>query len=281
MNEILNWITGYGNNVVIIVVITAVFYYIGSMFMERIIMRALHTTKHNWSERDIEKRKRTLAGLFKNIWRAVVITLGAFALFHLFFREVSFAPLFASAGIIGVAFGFGAQSLVQDFLSGLFIISENQYRVGDIIDIEGASGTVERIGARSTVLRDADGNVHYFPNGMIQHVINKTMDYSMARFSINVHPSSDLEAVIAIINETGETLAKEAKWKSKIIEAPSFVSIGEFTASSVSMLISGKTQPSDQWSVTAEMRRRLLFELEESKIQLSAAFPSFQQSTKK
>lgn len=281
MNEVLHWITMYGDNIALIIIITGIFYYVGSIFMERIIKRTLHTTKRNWPEKDIEKRQKTLLGLCKNIWRALVITGGTFALFRLFFDDISLAPLFASAGIIGVAFGFGAQSLVQDFLSGLFIISENQYRVGDVIDIEGASGTVERIGARSTVLRDADGNVHYFPNGMIQHVINKTMDYSMARFSISVHPSSDLEAVIAIINETGEKLAAEAKWKSKIIETPSFVSIGEFTATSVSMLISGKTQPSDQWGVTAEMRRRLLFELEKNKIELSSSFPAFPQPTKK
>ncbi|MDN5275089.1 MAG: mechanosensitive ion channel protein MscS, small conductance mechanosensitive channel [Candidatus Saccharibacteria bacterium] len=281
MNEVFHWFTTYGNSIVVIVIISAGFYYVGSMFMERIIMRALHTTKHNWSEKDIQKRQRTLSALFKNIWRALVLAIGTFALFHLFFKDVSLAPLFASAGIIGVAFGFGAQSLVQDFLSGLFIISENQYRVGDIIDIEGASGTVERIGARSTVIRDADGNVHYFPNGMIKHVVNKTMDYSMARFSINVHPSSDLDDVITIINDTGKKLADEAKWKSKIIEAPSFVSIGEFTANSVSMLISAKTQPSDQWGVTAEMRRRLLSELEKNKIQLSSMLPIAQQPAKK
>ena len=281
MNDVLNWITKYGDNVALILIVTGISYYLGSMFMERIIKRTLHTTKPNWPEKDIEKRQKTLLGLCKNIWRALVITGGTFALFNLFFDAVALAPLFASAGIVCVAFGFGAQSLVQDFLSGLFIISENQYRVGDVIDIEGASGTVERIGARSTVLRDADGNVHYFPNGMIQHVINKTMDYSMARFSISVHPSSDLEAVIAIINETGEKISAEAKWKSKIIETPSFVSIGEFTATSVSMLISGKTQPSDQWGVTAEMRRRLLFELEKNKIELSSSFPTFQQPAKK
>jgi len=281
MNDILNWVSTYGDDIVLIVLITGVCYYLGSVFMERIIRRALHTTKHNWPEKDIEKRQRTLVGLFKNIWRVLVITFGTFALFHLFFEDVSLAPLFASAGIIGVAFGFGAQSLVQDFLSGMFIISENQYRVGDIIDIEGASGTVERIGARSTVLRDADGNVHYFPNGMIQHVINKTMDYSMARFSISVHPLSDLEPVITLINDTGKKLASDAKWESKIIEAPSFVSIGEFTAASVSMLISGKTQPADQWGVTAEMRRRLLFELEKNKIELSNALPGVQQPPKK
>jgi small conductance mechanosensitive channel len=283
MDTVSNWIGAHGGEITFVIVVTGLLYYIGTMFMGRIIKRALHTAKHkrDWQEKDIEKRYQTLVGLFKNIWRVLIITLGALAISHELFPDVSLAPIFASAGIVGIALGFGAQSLVQDFISGLFIISENQYRVGDVVDIEGASGTVERIGARSTVLRDADGNVHYFPNGMVQHVINKTMGYSMARFSIGVHPSTDLEEVITIINETGETLAGETKWKSKIIEAPSFVSIGEFTATGVSLLISGKTQPSDQWAVTAEMRRRLLFALEERKVALSTAFPSFSQPTKK
>jgi moderate conductance mechanosensitive channel len=281
MNEVLNWFATYGNNVAIVIIVTALFYYLGSLLMTRVVKRALRTTKRHWQEKDFEKRQRTLVGLFKMIWRVVIITLGTFAILRLFFGDINLAPLFASAGIVGVALGFGAQSLVKDFLSGLFIISENQYRVGDIIDIEGASGTVERIGARSTVLRDADGNVHYFPNGMIQHVINKTMDYSMARFSIDVHPSSELDKVVRIINETGQALADEDEWKAKIIEAPSFVSIGEFTATSVSLLISGKTQPSDQWGVTAELRRRLLREFEKNKVELSATFPNLQQLTKK
>lgn len=211
MDNLLNWVTTYEDRIFVIILITGIFYYLGSMFMERLVRRTLRTTKRNWLERDLEKREKTLVGLFKTMWRIIIITLGTFALFRVFFNDASLAPLFASAGVIGVAFGFGAQSLVKDFLSGIFIISENQYRVGDVIDIEGASGTVERIGARSTVLRDADGNVHYFPNGMVQHVINKTMGYSMARFSIEVHPSSDLEKVTDIINETGEKLAKETK----------------------------------------------------------------------
>jgi small conductance mechanosensitive channel len=281
MDSLLNWITTYGDRILLIILITSIFYYFGSMFMERLVRRTLRTTKRNWLERDLEKRERTLSGLFKTIWRILVIALGAFSLFRLYFTDADLAPLFASAGVIGVAFGFGAQSLVKDFLSGIFIISENQYRVGDVIDIEGASGTVERIGARSTVIRDADGNVHYFPNGMIQHVINKTMGYSMARFSIDVHPSSNLEKVTTIINETGEKLKNAKDWKDKIIEPPAFVSIGEFTATSVTIFISGKTQPADQWGVTAEMRRRLLVELEKNNIELSSAFPTFQQTAKK
>jgi small conductance mechanosensitive channel len=200
----------------------------------------------------------------------LVITIGALLFLHHVFPSVSLAPLFASAGIIGVALGFGAQSLVKDFISGIFIISENQYRVGDIIDINGSSGTVERIGTRSTVIRDDDGNVHYFPNGTIQHVINKTMGYSMARFTISVATSEDLENIITIINTTGKKLSEEAKWKNKIIDPPIFSSVGEFTATNVSLVITGKTQPSDQWSVTSEMRRRLLEKFEADNISLSS-----------
>jgi small conductance mechanosensitive channel len=284
IDVLTDWILKHNFEVTLFVTlaVTLLFYYAGTAIVGKIVRRAVITTKHrDWHRKDIEKRQTTLVGLFTNVWRVLVVTIGTLEVFVTLFPAVNLAPLFASAGIVGVALGFGSQSLVKDFLSGIFIISENQYRVGDVIEIEGASGTVERIGARSTVVRDADGNVHYFPNGMIQHVINKTMGYSMARFSIGVHPSSDLDQVIAIINKTGEELAGQKKWQSKIIETPAFVSVGEFTATSVSLLISGKTQPSDQWSVTAELRRRLLVAFEENDIALSAALPVIPAAKKK
>jgi small conductance mechanosensitive channel len=255
--------------IALIILVTLAFYFIGTMILRRVVKGAVERTRQRtWHRKDVEKRQKTLVSLFVNIWRILVISTGGIMLLNILFPHINYAPLFASAGIVGVAIGFGSQALVKDFLSGLFIISENQYRVGDIIDINGNSGTVERIGTRSTVIRDADGNVHYFPNGSIQHVINKTMGYSMARFTIGVHPSNELEKIITLINETGKKLAEEEKWKSKIIDAPSFESIGEFTPSTVNLLISGKTQPSDQWSVTAEMRRRLLVAFEKNKIDL-------------
>ncbi len=179
------------------------------------------------------------------------------------------SPLFASAGIIGVALGFGAQSLVRDFLSGVFIITENQYRVGDIVDIMGAAGKVERVGTRSTVIRDSDGNVHYIPNGTINHVINKTMGYSISRFTLQLEPSVDIAQVTEIINATGQALSTESKWKRKIIDPPKFIAVGDITGRSVELTISGKTQPSDQWAVTSEMRKRLLEQFEEQNISLS------------
>lgn len=265
----LTWIQTSWFDVAVIILITALLYWIGSMIVKNVVRRVVAGARsRTWHRKDIEKRQNTLAALFVTIWRTAIVAIGILFILGTI-PGINLAPLFASAGIIGVAIGFGSQSLVKDFLSGIFIISDNQYRVGDVIDINGDSGVVERIGTRSTVMRDADGNVHYFPNGSIQHVINKTMGYSMARFSIAVLPSGDLDEIIAIINETGAKLASEKKWENKIIDAPAFVSIGEFTANSVSLLIAGKTQPSDQWSVVAEMRRRLLAAFEAKEIILS------------
>lgn len=253
-----------------IVIGAVIVYYFGRIFITWAIRYAIHSTaKHrSWHRKDIEKRENTLTQLIRSFWRITIIAyIAAMVASKLFYFDLS--PLFASAGIIGVALGFGAQSLVKDFLAGIFIIAENQYRVGDVVDVMGASGTVERVGTRSTVLRDADGNVHYLPNGSIQHVINKTMGYSMSRFTLQLDPSSDISRAADIINETGQQLSKEKSWDKKIIEPPKFVSVGDITGRSVELIVAGKVQPSDQWAVTSEMRRRLLKEFEKQEIELA------------
>lgn len=253
-----------------IVIGAVIVYYLGRMFITWAIRYAIHSTaKHrSWHRKDIEKRENTLTQLIRSFWRITIIAyIAAMVASKLFYFDLS--PLFASAGIIGVALGFGAQSLVKDFLAGIFIIAENQYRVGDVVDVMGASGTVERVGTRSTVLRDADGNVHYLPNGTIQHVINKTMGYSMSRFTLQLDPSTDISRAADIINETGQRLSKERPWDKKIIEPPKFVSVGDITGRSVELIVAGKVQPSDQWAVTSEMRRRLLKEFEKQEIELA------------
>lgn len=254
-------------SITIILAIGAAAYWFGPVIVNWLMAHVFVTPyQRTLHRKDLEKRQRTLGALFANVWRIIVIMLVAYGIFVQFFDYKALAPLFASAGIIGVAFGFGAQSLVKDFLSGVFIISENQFRVGDIIEIDGFGGTVERIGVRSTVIRDVDGNVHYFPNGMVQHVINKTMGYSMARFTVAVAPDTDISKVSKLIDKLGLTLANEDNWKDKILEAPHFVMMGEFTATAVNLIVSGKTQPSDQWSVVAEMRRRILEKFEQEAI---------------
>lgn len=284
LETVITWFKGTGIDVLIALIIGIVVYYAGKKILSRIIWQLIKSARHrNWHKKDIEKRQKTLVQLFATVWRLIVIFSVSYAvLFAVFGNTISntFAPLFASAGIVGIAVGIGAQSLIKDFLSGIFIISENQYRVGDVVDIEGFSGTVERIGARSTVLRDTNGDVHYFPNGMVQHVVNKTMGYSMARFSVAVHPSTDIEKVTKTIDKIGDKLADEEEWSHKILEAPNFVSVGEFSANAVELFIAGKTQPSDQWAVIAEMRRRLLEQFERDGVKLGT-IPATGTKTKK
>lgn len=282
-NTVLTWFDSNWVELLIIILTALIAYFMGTRILIFIVKRAVKGARHReWHKKDIEKRQKTLVNLFVSVWRIVIFFSVLYALLAVFVPNISAAltPLFASAGIIGVALGFGAQSLIKDFISGIFIISENQYRVGDIIDIEGFSGTVERIGTRSTVMRDVNGNVHYFPNGMVQHVINKTMGYSMSRFSVLIHPESDIDQVTEIIDVTGKALSEEKDWKDKILSAPAFASIGEITGSSIELVIAGKTEPSDQWAVTSEMRLRLLDEFEQKQIRL-AKVPAVSQATKK
>ena len=208
------------------------------------------------------------------MWRILVGLTLTYALLRIAIPNISttLAPLFASAGIIGIALGFGAQALIKDFLSGLFIISENQYRVGDVVELDtgtasSPSGTVEKIGSRSTMLRDVEGNVHFVPNGMVGHVINKTMGYSKARVIVAVEPDTDIEKAVKLIDDIGQSMADEDGWKEKIIDPPAYIMMGELTATSVELIVSGKVQPSDQWSVSAELRRRILRAFEENDIE--------------
>lgn len=268
----ITWLNQHFTAILSILVFGSIAYFVGGKIFVRLVKKFVRSTHHkNWHQKDIEKREKTLSEVISNVWHIFIIVVVSVALFRESVNEADalLAPLFASAGIIGVALGFGAQSIVKDFLAGMFIIGENQYRVGDIVEIEGNSGTVERIGNRSTVIRDVDGNVHYFPNGMITHVTNKTMGYSMARFVVHIDPSSNLKKVSGIINEVGAQLASEPKWKHKILEPPAFVSVGNFNGTYIEIIVAGKTQPSDQWNVIAEMRRRLLEAFEQEKIKLA------------
>lgn len=269
----IDWIKDHLASMIVIIITGFIAYYIGSKLLTRLVKNLVKTTRHReWHQKDIEKRQNTLAAVARNIWRIFVVIVVAIALFRegVDRADALLTPFFASAGVVSVILGFGAQTVIKDFIAGLFIIGENQYRVGDIVELaDNASGTVEKIGSRSTVIRDIDGNVHYIPNGSIPHVINKTMGYSMARFMIVVDPSSDIKMIAGIIDRIGKDLSHEEKWKPKILEPPAFVSIGEFSGTSLEIIIAGKTQPSDQWAVTAEMRRRLLTELEKADVKLA------------
>jgi small conductance mechanosensitive channel len=227
-----------------------------------------YRTHGDIGEEDMIKRQNTLIGMFTAVLKILVWIIAISTVLGYF--NIDLAPLIASAGIIGVAIGFGAQSLIKDFISGIFIILENQYRVGDSVELDGASGTVEQISVRTTILRDPSGNVHYIPNGMVAHSINKSKDYSKVNILVSVSPETDVDKLIEVVNKVGESLAKDSKWSKKVIEAPHFFAINSFSNTGLEVKIIGKTSPSAQWSVSGELRRRLLAEFKKQKFALTA-----------
>lgn len=255
---------------VIIVLVAWLAQHFGSLLLKSLIRRAVRSTPlHKLAPEDVRKRQDTLISVLVVTWRIVIYISAGFALFRLFFPAIDLTPALASAGVLGIVIGFGAQSIVKDFLAGIFIIIENQYRVGDVVDIDGASGVVERITLRCTVVRDIDGNVHYLSNGNILHPINKTMDYSKAYFTVAVHPETDVDNLVNIINAVGEKLANDEKWQDKIIEAPQFMNLGAFNDVALEVNVVGKTLPGTQWSVSSEMKKRLIRKLASEGIELA------------
>lgn len=254
-------------NSVFIVIAVVLIYSIGTVCISWVIKR-IYTQKFNHADPSLgyKKRMNTIRGLAVNAWRIIIISVGIIAVLLQFVDASVLTPLFAGAGILSVAVGFGSQALVKDFITGLFIISENQYRVGDVVDISGSTGTVEQIGARSTVIRDANGDVHFFPNGTISHVINKTMSYSNAHMIVSVPASANLEKTIRRLNSIGEELANDPEWKERIIDPLHFTMVGDIADDKVQLAVSGQVMPADQWSVSAEYRKRALVDFSKAAI---------------
>lgn len=232
--------------------------HVGDILIAGIVRRTVRRRHGDITEEDIKKRQDTLIALFVAMLRVFIWAVAGFSIIELIFPRLDLTPILAGASVLGVAIGFGAQTLIKDFLSGLFIILENQYRVGDVVEIDNASGTVEQITLRSTIVRDNNGSVHYIPNGNVTHAINKTMGFAKINLTIEVSASTDVDSLAVIINEVGSKMAEEQKWKERIIEKPYFLGIDSFTTSTLDVKIVGKTYPNAQWSVTGELRRRLI-----------------------
>jgi moderate conductance mechanosensitive channel len=241
-----------------------------NVIVAAVIRRTVTRRTHgDLNEDDIKKRQNTLISLLTAVLRVLVWLVAIFTILGLF--DLDLTPLLAGASVLGVALGFGAQSIIKDFLSGLFIILENQYRVGDVVELSGASGKVEEITIRSTVVRDNDGSVHYIPNGSITHTINRTMGNARLNLILSVAPNTDVDRLTEVVNKVGEKMAEDEKWKQKLLEPPRFHSITNFNNSVMEVKIAGKMQSSAQWSVTDELRKRLATTLAKEGVGLTVA----------
>lgn len=267
------WFSSHWLAVIAVVLAAIIAEYVGELIIKAIVRKVVHGRHFIRPHQplvDVQKRQDTIISVSVIIWKLIVFVGAGLAVFAILFPNVNLLPLLASAGILGAVIGFGAQSIIRDFISGAFIIIENQFRVGDDVEIDGAMGKVEQITLRSTVVRDDAGNVHYIANGSVFHVINKTMGYSKVYFTLSVTPETDIDELSSIIEKLGQELSVDKKWDKKIIDPPALLNLGAFSDQALEVRISGKTQAGEQFGVTTEFKKRLLKQINKrSDIKLS------------
>lgn len=202
-----------------------------------------------------QKRAQTLSGIVYAVGCALMLVIGIL----LVFRELGLdmAPFIATAGIGGLAVGFGAQSLVKDVISGFFILLEDQVRVGDVVNIADKGGYVESVGLRIIKLRDFDGSLHIVPNGSISTVTNMTKGFSYYLMNVPVAYKEDVDEVMEILKEVGKELRQDSAFERDILDDLEVVGVDNFADSAVEIAVRIKTLPIRQWVVGRELRRRI------------------------
>src|SRR4051812_9262640 len=213
-----------------------------------------------------EQRTRTLVSLLRSVGRVIIFVIFLFML--LWAIGLDLGPLLAGAGVVGLAVSFGAQSLVKDVISGLFILIENQFGVGDVIRIEGVSGAVERMTLRVVVLRDVHGVVHIVPNGEIKKVSNLTRTWSRVVLDVGVAYKEDVDRVIAVMRDVGRELWEDPDWRPLLVDPVEVPGIESFDESQVTIRLMAKTLPLKQWDVARELRRRLKRRFDREEIEI-------------
>jgi moderate conductance mechanosensitive channel len=250
----IKWLLGPGLRVVLIIFLAWAAIHIGRIFIHRSLNLTLHDSgKDAVADIQIVKRRNTLSRLFETVLRASVVILAALMVF----RELNFeiGPVLASAGILGLAIGFGAQSLVKDVITGAFIVLERQFSVGDVVKIGDRSGVVEILGLRTTTLRDMEGTAHIIPNSKIEIVSVMTKDWSQVVLDVDVAYDTDLDKAMDIIQKVLSDYAKE--FPSNVLAEPQVLGIESFGDNSVKIRSTVKTAPSKQWDAARIIRRRI------------------------
>jgi small conductance mechanosensitive channel len=201
-----------------------------------------------------EKRGRTLSQLLRSVGRIAIVIIAVLLTINAF---INIAPILAGAGILGLAISFGAQSLVKDVISGFFILFEDQFVVGDIIEAGGKSGVVERMTLRVVVLRDLEGTMHIVPNGEIKVVSNRTRSWARAVIDVGVAYHHDIDRALAVVRDEASQFSADRVWSVQLDGPIEVLGVESFGDSAVIIRTLVKTQPGSQWNAGREFRRRL------------------------
>jgi small-conductance mechanosensitive channel len=270
LDSTVKWLFGSGLRIISILVLGWVAIHLGQVFIHRSLNLTLHDSgKNTVADIQIVKRRNTLTALFVTTLRVAIIILAALMIF----RELNFdiGPILASAGIVGLAVGFGAQNLVKDLITGAFIVLERQFSVGDVVKIGNQAGVVEHLGLRTTILRDVEGTAHIVPNSKIEIVSVMTREWSQFVLDVDVAYDTDLDKAIEAIQKVLNGYARE--FPSNVLGEPQVLGVESFGDNSIKIRSTLKTAPSRQWDAGRVIRRRIKGEFD----RLGIAIP-FQQN---
>jgi len=260
--EGLHWLVTDG----VAILITVVIALIALRLAKTLSAKFSGLMQHGKDDAETQKRAATLSGVIRWVLRMTIIAVAG--LMILGKLGVQIGPVIAAAGIVGLAVGFGAQNLVQDIISGFFILLEDQVRVGDVVSLNDKGGLVERITLRMIVLRDAAGNVHYVRNGQIHVITNMTKEYSRYVFDIGVAYREDVDEVINVVKQVDEELRRDPAFEDDILEPIEILGLDNFDSSAVVIKARTKTKPIKQWRVGREFNRRLKRKFDELRIEI-------------
>jgi len=262
-----SWLMEHGILILVIILLSYLAYKATQVITPRIIERSVTVRgKGRRAREELAKRSHTLSIFLTSLIGAVIVIAAIFMILSEVGLDIT--PLLAGAGIIGIAIGFGAQSLIRDFLSGLFIILEDQYSKGDWVQIAGINGLVEEVNLRRTVLRDLDGIVHSIPNGEVKVASNFTKEWARVNLIIPVAYGEDLDHVTEVINRVGKELAQDETFGPMITKAPQVLRVDNFGDSAIDMKVLGETKPMRQWEIMGELRKRIKKAFDEEGIEI-------------
>ncbi len=264
----LEWITTDGVSVLIIILITFIAFRLMKLILKR--MKKLIIKRMSKGDETInpeaEKRANTLIGIFRSVLRIIIWLI--FLMLLLSKLGINIAPILASAGILGLAVGFGAQELVKDVISGFFILLEDQVRNGDVAIINGTGGLVESIELRTITLRDFSGVVHVFSNGQISSLANMTKEWSAVVLDIGVAYKEDVDKVMQVMKEVGEEFGTDEEFGKMLIDPLEIFGLDKFDDSAIVIKARLKTKPGQQWAVGRAFRRRLKIAFDKENIEI-------------
>jgi moderate conductance mechanosensitive channel len=217
---------------------------------------AAHGSARELSATEVAKRRDTIERLGARVIQGFVVVVAALTI--LAKLDYNIGPAVAGFGVVGIAVGFGAQSLVRDYFNGALILLENQYSIGDVVSIAGVTGNVEDLTLRRTTLRDFDGVVHTVPNGEIKVASNRTRTWARINQDVTVSYGTDIDRAIEVVSAVGREMAEDPAWKGKVLEPPRVERVEALAEYGITLKILGTVQAVDQWAAAGELRKRLL-----------------------